>query len=278
MKKTTFKFMSIIALLLIACVWFTGCGNKKDDDKELGLMIGGKSFYYLSDDKLASYKETVTKLLENERPSEYDVDFDGNTTPPYSDRPSIEEGYSCALFDVTGDGVPELFVSLIGFSGSSGNATYNIYDIISGKLLGSISCAMDSTLCVYYNTETDAFFRVDNFWLQGGIDCQMGYITTLEYDSVKDEYFYKPYLNIIHDISPEIVKTEFYSGDKQLTQGAYYTKLEYLTQNCIRLPETEIQIFYWSDIAESTDDNATRAQKMADALFSSGQRFLVTNP
>ena len=97
MKKTTFKFMSIIALLLIACVGFTGCGNKKDDGKELGLMIGGKSFYYLSDDKLASYKETVTKLLENERPSEYDVDFDGNTTPPYSDRPSIEEGYSCAL-------------------------------------------------------------------------------------------------------------------------------------------------------------------------------------
>lgn len=276
MNKIKFNFLKITALLLIACTLLAGCGEKKDDGKEVGLMVDGKSFYYLSDEKLMSYKETVRALLENERPSKYDGDYDENAAPPYPDRPSVEEGYSCALFDVTGDGVPELFISLRGHSGSAGNATYDIYDITTAKVIGQVDGAMMSTLCVYYNTETDAFMRVDQFRVQGGIDYQMLHTVTLEYDSVQGGYYYKPYLEVIYETIPDYTKAEFYSGDKKLSQHQYFEKYEYLNRNCIRLVETEICVFFWIDIVSDTDDQATRAQKMADALFSSGQKFLIT--
>ena len=66
----------------------------------------------------------------------------------------------------------------------------------------------------------------------------------------------------------------FYVNGKETTVDEYLNECARRDTYCMLIPETCMQEVSWSDVTADGDDATTRATKMADALLSSGQRYV----
>jgi hypothetical protein len=66
----------------------------------------------------------------------------------------------------------------------------------------------------------------------------------------------------------------FVWGEEAEPEG-YLFECEYFEETYVRIKETELKYFYWFEVTESGDAPDERGAKMAEALLSSGQRFVV---
>lgn len=260
--------------------------------------INGETMYFLTDDEKEKLRDPLINLLSNETCAIYADTVKGEIIgyEPYDPNlPTVPEGHGCGLYDVTGDGMPELLVHPKGYYGSSGTITYFVYDIFTGRMLGSIDGGNAESLCVYYFKDTDELCSVGSYWRRGGWSERYRVMMFLSYDDEYDVCFEESFLYAHLGIDGEFVKTEeidsggnyvekwveTYSYARYSVYGedatldAYYGELDWFYMNSIRIPETELQIVKWWDITSDVDDRFDRAERMAEALLSSTQKFLV---
>jgi hypothetical protein len=69
---------------------------------------------------------------------------------------------------------------------------------------------------------------------------------------------------------------DFYVNSDKSSISKYFEAQDNFIENYVRISETAIQLIYWSDVTNSDDDAATRAEKMAQALISSSQKFVLS--
>lgn len=268
-------------LAVLICAVCIVCGILGRRESADYCRINGKNLYFLSDDKREELREPLEKLLSNELIPIYGNEFYGDIIgyeAPDPDSPTIVQGYDCGLFDITGDGVPEFFVHPYGYSGSSGAVTYSVYDIITGSLVAELDGSVQGTLCSYYFTETDEIRQVNSYWLRFGWDSRLRYISTIDDSQGADLYLGSDHLlhdSMTDDTDYEYTTVVFNVDGNHATWDEYFYKLEWFDAYCIRIPETEIRMISWSDVSDDEDDRFTRAEKMADALLSSEQQFIV---
>lgn len=289
------KYKKLICLFLAAIQLFGFVGCVKDeytvDDEKTGEVsdeaperdycrIDGKDLYFLDSETLESLREPLIKLLANRKEEYHEEGQDVQYLPPDPNSPSVECCYSVGLFDFTGDGIPELLAEPRGFSGSSGSTQYNIYDIKTGELLREFSTGWGS-ICDYFDTSRRAVAIVESSGTQMGHFEQHRYLYVEIYDSSKQKFVadinvYAEY--VLADFLVTDDNTAYYFVDnKPADWFEYYNVIDSFYMDYVRIPETELQMFSVWDIDREYPDRFVRAEKLADLLLSSGQKFIIPN-
>ncbi len=292
----------IIAMMICLLMLFgiSGCENQNGentcDQVSDFCVINGKKMYFLDDGEKAKLREPLIKLLSNETREIY-ADSPMGEIIGYEaydpDLPTIPEGYACGLYDVSGDGIPELLVHPRGYFGSSGTVTYFVYDIFTGEAIGSIDGGNGESWCVYYITETDELRSVGSYWRRGGWSERYRVMTFLRYEDdhiCGEELYLYSHLSIdgetieTGDVNEDGVPigkwVESYPYSRYSVYGEdaylddYYAEIDWFHKNGIRIPETELQMINWWN-ATRADDRFVRAEQMADALLTTTQKFIV---
>lgn len=306
------RFVRLIAIVLIGIILITIVSCKSKDDQasnyvnnenaniaDADCIINGQEIYFVSDESKKEWKKPLAKLLSNVLvPYGEHGEIMGYEAAIDPNAPVIPQNYECGLLDITGDGTPELLVHPFGYHGSSGTATYFVYNIYSGQKLGEIDGGNDQSWCFFYNTEYGDLDLVGQYWLRGGWPWRGRYITKVFYDESVMECYEVSYLHTEHDINGEktdIVdedpndgvytatwvetypNTTYYVYSNEVYLDDYYAEYNNFLMTCIRIPETELVLIDWDDVAEDGDDYAIRGEKMAQALISSNQRFIDFN-
>lgn len=254
-------------------------------------------FEFVSDKEKAEWKSALVSLLSNPRSELYENE-EGKVSSscPYPDRPSIAKGYQIALFDINVDGVPELLVNEGG--GSAGNAFYYVYDILSGEEIGTLDGGHDNAWCIYFNQSTGKYEAIGQFewrigWMgktrfvgkaeitntMAGIDAYLYesslMVATYDIDAAEVELSDEDKENGIQSAWEEVYPgVKFWVNGDSATIEEYFAAQDNFTENYIRIPETGILLFAWDDVADKDDSTDVRAEKMADALLASKQKFL----
>ena len=274
--------------------------EKSDDEPEKVKYIYQTKyvdFEFVPDEQKSEWKSALVSLLNNEKTPVYEKGggLDGYSYL-YPDRPCIENGYQLALFDINTDGTPELLVNAGG--GSVGNAFYYVYDIMSGEEIGTLNGGHSDSWCIYFNRSTGKFESIGQFeWRNGW----MGKIRLVNKAIITDamgrsgDYLHETNLMcayyMIGAVETELTDEEtglgyqndwsevyngvrFWVNEDSATIEAYFKAQDNFTENYIRIAETGIQLIDWHDVVNDDDSVAVKAEKMADALVSSGQKFV----
>ena len=306
MKKQRIKLIALI-LLSMVILSFVGCTQKENDidsDSDINARasvpnckINGREFYFVSDEAKQEWKEPLAKLLSNVLipygEHGESLGYEATIDPK---APVIPQCYECGLLDITMDGVPELLVHPFGYFGSSGTATYFVYNIYSGQKLGEIDGGNGQSWCLYYNTEYDSVDLIGQYWLRGGWAWRDRYITEVYYDESIMECFEAQQFRTSHEITGEqtdIVdedpddmfytatwvesypSTTYYVNRQEVYHDDYYAEYNHFVKTCIRIPETELILISWDDVSDDEDDYTTKGTKMAEALVTSEQEFIL---
>lgn len=300
MKQQITKTICIIVLCALS-LGICGCNIKEAETVESDIsspeadcIINGKEFFFVEDEVKKEWKEPIAKLLSNVLVSYGEKgEIFGYKVTGDPKEPAIPECYSCGLLDVNEDGVPELLLHPFGYHGSSGTSTYFAYNIYSGQKLGEIDGGNAESWCFYYDTVNDNTKLVGQYWLRGGWPYRGRYITEVYYDEAIMECYELIYLHTSHEIEHEY--TEYVDGEpnydsewfeiypstaysvhnRDVDLDTYYAEYDSFVRTCVRIHETELVLFYWGDVSDDTDDYATRGEKMAEALVSSSQEFII---
>lgn len=254
-------------------------------------------FDFVSVEEKSEWKDALVSLLNNQKIAIYD---EGKGIKWYSylypDRPCIENGYQLALFDINTDGIPELLVNVGG--GSAGNAFYYVYDILSGKEIGTLDGGHSNSWCIYFNQLTGMYEAIGQFeWRSGW----MGKIRLVHKATIthtmggNDKYLHETSLMYAYydinaveiPLTKEEIENGIYSSWEEVYTGVqfrvngdsasieeYFEAQDNFIENYIRIVETGIQLIDWNDVTNNDDDVATKAEKMAIALISSEQQFV----
>lgn len=307
-------------LIIVLCVFCAGCKNDANEECESDGAFEAASveksdettekvkyiyqtkyvdFAFVSDQQKNEWKSALVSLLNNEKTPVYEK---GEGVEGYSylypDRPCIEPGYQLALFDVNTDGTPELLVNVGG--GSAGNAFYYVYDLMSGKEIGTLNGGFDHSWCIYFNRTTGRFVSIGQFeWRSGwrGKVRLVNQATITNTMAGNSHYLYEENLLCayyeIDAASVELTDEEqetnpavqdnweeiytdvrFWVNEDRAAIEAYFKAQDRFTENYIRIAQTGIQLIDWHDVVNDDDSIAVKAEKMADALLSSGQKFV----
>lgn len=306
--KLLFWKKRLLPLLISSCL-LTSCGYTKgtaktplpeqstvettnreapSDEAEIQTLyyIESKELSFVSDESKEAWREPLKRLLANMKQWVRWGDSDeARLVAPDSTVPSIEYGHYFGLLDLNMDGIPELLVDVGG--GSSGNAYYCVYDIMSGKCLGYMDGAGDNTWCTYLNTTTGEYELIGQFQLRCGWSGRERYIYKANLLSEANEYgdyieqslcFSAYYdlemVEIAENQYDEVCTASYYAYGEACTMDRYFSAYDTFMETHIRIPETALQLFAYWNICDGETDRFIKAEKMADALLSSPQKFI----
>ena len=287
MKRNTVWCRVALLLVALLCV---GCrepgGARPASGAEADCVVNGSRIWFADEQQRQAWQQPLAELLS--RVSEWDdrADFEEILDP---DAPALPQSYRCGLLDVTGDQTPELLVHPRGFHGSSGTATYFVYDLYSGQKLGELDGGNGQSWCVYYEVASGQLRLMGQYWLRGGWTWRERYLNEAVYDAATGECREVSYLRTEHEIAwaemdadaaaegvaEAYPATAYYVYGKAVCLDEYYAEYEQFLQAFVRIPETELVLIDWSDVTDEGDDAFAKGEKMAEALLGSGQAFIT---
>lgn len=275
------KYVKLICALLAAleCLLIVACskGETKGDAIERGVYrINGENLYFAPTEEIEALREPLVSLLSNRSEIVYRDDGGYDEVIPDPSKSSVTHCYACGLFDVTADGIPELLIHPFGYEGSSGAVDYYVYDIKTGEKITEISSGRGS-LCLYFDTERNMLTMVENSMTQGGNYSKYTNFTISTFDSEKGRYATELSLFARYELDAPTQyqnTVEYEINGSPAAWNDYDALYDNFYMNYVRIPETELNLIYWSDVSSSEDSLGVSAEKMAEALLSSGQKFI----
>ena len=288
MYKAATKCAVLVLALCVLCM-SVGCSTEPPTKSAPDTVtVSGRTMTFVSAEQRRAWQEPLAQLLSNVLvPYGENGEILGYEATVDPHRPAIVQCYRCGLFDVTQDGTPELLVHPFGYFGSSGTATYFIYDIYTGQRLGEMSGGMGQLWSVYLDTEAKDFELIGQYWLRGGWSWRTRCVVTLSYDPAIPESYESEYLRSEHEIGMEEVGTQgsddwietypdttYYVYGREVSLDEYYATYEQFFTRYVRIPETDLLLYDWDEVAPDEEDYEVRGQKMAAALVASDQQFI----
>ena len=287
MKKAVKKILTA-ALLMGVCITGAGCRRETHESNGPDCIINQKNIDFLETEQKQAWEKPLAKLLSNVLIPYGEGGEILGEKPVDPDSPAIPMSYACGLMDVNTDGIPELLIHPYGYFGSSGCVTYFAYDIYTGEKMGTIDSGNSESLCVYYQTETDEFLLISQYWLRGGWSARSRYVDKIGFRSDGSDnsgYVNTPYLQTHHAIdalaeTPDewvevYPETLYYVNAQKTDLDTYYAEYDGFIRNCNPISETSFQTIRWEEVCEDGDSYEEKGRKMAKALINTDQRFVV---
>lgn len=312
------KIAIISALLLALTLGAFGCGERSGAKQECLPTPGQTEqteqekikyvyktqyvdFAFITDVQKEAWRPLLVSLLNNKKTEIYEKgDGLSGFEVLYPDRPYIENGLHLGLFDFNTDGTPELLVNLGG--GSACNAFYYVYDITTGQEIGALDGGFEDSWCIYFNRKTGEYEAIGQFeWRSGwmGKERFVHKATISDTMGMQKNYLHQSsWMYAYYEIDAVRVPVneedseqgieeawdEIYTGVSFSVNGdrasirEYFDAQDDLTQNYVRIAETGICLVGWNEVTNEDDDVAERAEKIADALLSSKQKYVQPLP
>ncbi len=245
------------------------------EDPENYTRINGKDIYFISDSEKETWRPYLVKLLENVRQNLGDP-----SSAPFPDKPSVDDCVSFGLFDINFDGIPELIGDTVG--GTAGNRAYIVYDLKTGETPYNFTSDFYGSWAYYYNVLTGKLEAAGLFQYRYGWEGAGGHLMKITYNEKNKSYnaysvIYAEYeLHTKEDFQEiDYMTVKFtVNNNKNADFWDYYSVLGEFNENCIRIKETALVDFFWHDFGDSDANGKSDAEKMADALISSSQKFI----
>ena len=286
--KRAVSLLALSALALSLCA----CKEKNSEPSEEPEVYNHYEVdVYFSDEERQAWFEPIVKLISNQQepygnPAEGIIGY----IAPRPDEPSIESGFNMGLFDVTGDGTPELLLDKGG--GSAGNDYFYVYDIFSGEIIATLDGGGEKAWAVYYDIENNKYFPVGRYDWRVGCFGSMHFVTTIQYSEANKVfcekgifysalYFEEKHVESedgdINEVEFVITDAEFKINGEDVDFQHYHYELSEFYQSYSLVPNTGLLLYDWSDVSDAEDSYRERAEKMAQMLlYGSGQRFVKT--
>jgi hypothetical protein len=270
-------FAAALAALMLAS---SACASR-----ERGYTrIAGKEIYFASEAEAEKWREPLESLLSNTVGLQFEDESTGEplpNEPPYPERPHIQKGFGGALFDLTGDGTPELLINTGG--GSSVVIPYIVYDIYTGECIGELDSSGSDSVCCYYAVEAESIKTVNKYSMRLGWSEKTFYVNFIE---PRDGGFAeRTYLESGYEMEfEESAENEFdivcrsvecFVWGEKREPGSFLFERELFDTEYIRIPETALRYVLWYDLPSDGDTPEEHGKKMAAALLSTGQMFIV---
>jgi hypothetical protein len=263
LKRVLIKITALVTVLLL----FAGvcsCSPKSGADDYC--RINGVNIYFANAQTTEKWRASLCTLLSNVR-SRYDKNGEGGVVP------AVNDGLRFGLLDVNLDGVPELLSDLGG--GSAGNAYYEVYDIFTGELIDTVNGGFDEEWCVYYNTRKGRLALVGAYAWRLGWDVREYFTDIMEYGEDGERCGRLLYSSYTFDMDGECTRVVCKTDGEACGAEAFAQRMAAFEKAYVRIPETGLKLFSWDDVCEKDDNVLTRAEKMAEALIRSGQKFPI---
>lgn len=246
--------------------------------------IAGADIYFVSEAETEKWRAPLEKLLSNTVGLQFEDEITGEPIengPPYPERPYIQRGFGCALFDLTCDGTPELLVNLGG--GSSGNAPYIVYDIYTGESIGELDSSGGGSVCCYYAGKDVGVKTVNKYSLRMGWSGKMFFTSFIEPSAGGFEE--KMYLESHYEMEMKNEGEDNFTivcesmtcsvWGKKTEPEEFLFERECFDEKYIRIPETAMRYVSWYDLVSDDDTPEEQGEKMAASLLSTGQKFIA---
>ncbi len=274
--------MKRICTFVLCCFVLLGLFGCGKTGKSEFCHINGTTFNFLSDKEMEKLREPLEKLILEALTLEPVTDDVYDYIKLFSeDSPTVIPGVQYGLLDVNFDGVPELVVEPYGYNGSSGAATYCVFDIYSGKNLGTVNSGQDDW-CVYFDAGTNELVIMGEYITRGGWTDHSYYCVMIERDKASDGFSERYLLKSHHSYIGGAEETDvndnwssvYYVDGEKTGPEIYLHVSQALKTSYARIPETKLAFvrdehFYDLDIS-----GEEHARYIVDALLSTGQRFI----
>ena len=288
------RIMNIIVLLLCVGILLSifGCAGREEEKTKKTQdgygAVGYTGIEFASDSEKEQWRAPLVKLLSGLCANGKTVILDPEATDPELRAEYVPGGVEIALMDLDLDGTPEVLEGYFG--GSSGVYSYEVYDLNSGKNIGHI---FGSSWCVYMNRESGELTVISDYSFRGGWSYTSRRINKLSIDKKSDKVVSTQYLCASHNfemvkVEPtkeqlesgfteaydEVCTVEYYVNGESSYFEKYYLEYDKFNEDHIRISETQGKPILWDDVATRDLPQPQKAEKMADALLSSGQGFI----
>lgn len=226
-------------------------------------------------------EEYITFVLDAEKNEwkDYLVDFIVNTQNP-------GDVIGFALMDINVDGVPEIWKAHAG--GSMMNTFYLIYDLKSGKEIGSYNAGAYEDrsfgcFVTYYNIHDDTYKLVSEGNHRFGWMEETEFVDGFVFDAEQERYersrmfsIYTEQITEMIDGKVEYLYTDYsyYVSGEEVGKEGYCSALDSFYAQNARIDATEF-VLVRIDRGESVISNA-EAEEIAEALITSEQKFIKT--
>ncbi len=304
------KIFALMIAAVLLCTSLSGCAltdkddsvnqnyvvtdetNVEETEKEViryTYRVSYKNIEFVSYENKEEWRESLLRLISNEGTMHYEGDsYAGYYDFPNPEAPGICFGWQLGLFDIDVDGTPELLVDMGG--GSAGNACYYVYDIQSGKNIGSLDGGHEDSWCTYFNTNTGRYESIGQFqWRRGwtGRERLVNKATITNTVDGIDDYLYEATF-LFASYSVDAINWE--ATDEEKEQGwayrwediytdvsfringqsasidEYFYEYDLFVENYARIPETGLRLIRRLDYSTP--------EEIVDALLSTEQQFI----
>lgn len=274
--------MKKIILLFLCCVTafsFFGCQRKQENNY---CLINGVKLNFISSKEKEELRIPLEKLIMEALALEPVTDSFFDSVKVFSaDSPTIIPGIRYGLLDVNFDAVPELIVEPYGYTGSSGTATYSVFDVKSGKNVGVIHSGQDDW-CVYLDITTNSLVTMGDYMTRCGWSEQSYNCDIIEFDEKQGVCLTRSLMGSYHSFigsADDLYVNEqwssvYYINGERSGVESYLFNAQEMRENYIRIPETMLILIlddHYYDLDISAEEHA---KYIVDELFSTEQKFI----
>lgn len=237
-------------------------------------------YEYIDESEKEKWREPLIMLLENMKSPKFEKMI---CDIPYPGRPAIEHGYSASLMDINLDGVPELFIDVGG--GSAQNRFYYVYDLLTGKELGTLNGGYNDTWCVYFNRQSGSYEVLSHFEWRIGWMGKSRFVSSCEIttdpetceDILVEHYLMSAHYSIStndpDDFEDKLAfdSISFYVDGTLSYIDEYFEAQDEFNKNYVRLFETSMVTVHIEDLPK---DDKSKEEITADNLLNTSQIFI----
>ena len=271
MKRLIAIILSLLFIFsLSACDLSNEDTEKETSTTQQGSLEEESAYKFISQEKRNDWKDKLFAILSS--CDIYDIEF------------GMFGSISAGLMDFDLDNTPELVLAYPG--GSMGNLPLEIYDIDTGEKLNKSYSDVSNNACIYVAQKDNEFVVISESGYRIPSIDSVSFISILNTDRDAESNFIKhTHLFSIETTDDQANIIYEYQG-KPVEKSVYDEKYQQFLEDYKKIKETQIQLIEWSSLGKlewkdfgykegvDPESRIALAEKMADALVNSSQKFI----
>lgn len=271
MKRLIAIILSLLFIFsLSACDLSNEDTEKETSTTQQGSLEEESAYKFISQEKRNDWKDKLFAILSS--CDIYDIEL------------GMFGSISAGLMDFDLDNTPELVLAYPG--GSMGNLPLEIYDIDTGEKLNKSYSDVSNNACIYVAQKDNEFVVISESGYRIPSIDSVSFISILSTDRDAESNFIKHTNLFSIETTDDQANIIYEYQGKPVEKSVYDEKYQQFLEDYKKIKETQIQLIEWSSLGKlewkdfgykegvDPESRIALAEKMADALVNSSQKFI----